>query len=511
MSLSLNAQIWAEVGDAGDLVASAQVAMGTGALTQIDGSCASINDVDLYRISIVDFANFSASTVGSAFFDTQLFLFNANGTGQVHNDDAAPGVFLSTIGSQGVFSNGIYYLAISPWNADPLDASSNPIFGDPLLGGATYPGPLSQQFMPTGAGPLASWTAGSQIGTYSIMLTGADFSSVCGNFAGATPIGAGCGDEPGQIYEVFGAGTFDLTTGVGQDLLFNLAGGTLSTSTAPGTAIIPPVAADLGLDDEQISKLMPLGFTVEGICASTISVASNGYIWLGDSGRSDFSESEGEFINEGARLAVYWTDLDPPSGGSIHVDLSPNLAIVTYDHVWPFCCATPELTAQVEIRPDSILVRYDPAGGAYAEPAIVGLTNGVAPIAAPGSVDLSGGAMPTTSWSAPLQLTLQAPPALGTTFVCATTGVPAGSVGITFISIGPALPGIPLAPLTPPGCEQYVGAAHQVLSVFSACEGTASLPIPSDQGFCGLPFAIQSASLGAQILTSNGLDCLVGH
>jgi hypothetical protein len=80
------AQVWSEQGDAGDLPETAQ-STGNGALAQIQGNL-SADDVDMYAIYITDPANFSASTVGGATFDTQLWLFDSDGKGVVFNDDA---------------------------------------------------------------------------------------------------------------------------------------------------------------------------------------------------------------------------------------------------------------------------------------------------------------------------------------------------------------------------------------------------------------------------------------
>ncbi|MDP1661124.1 MAG: hypothetical protein Q8L55_04335, partial [Phycisphaerales bacterium] len=73
-------------GDAGQELTSAQVVSGTGDLPRITGAFGA-NDVDIYKINICDTVNFSASTAGTPTLDTQLFLFNLDGTGVVMNDD----------------------------------------------------------------------------------------------------------------------------------------------------------------------------------------------------------------------------------------------------------------------------------------------------------------------------------------------------------------------------------------------------------------------------------------
>jgi hypothetical protein len=87
---SAGAQTWDETanggGDAGDLPATAQVVSGSGSLTAITGNLGA-SDVDMYQIIICDPLNFEATTVGGATFDTQLWLFDLNGNGVLHNDD----------------------------------------------------------------------------------------------------------------------------------------------------------------------------------------------------------------------------------------------------------------------------------------------------------------------------------------------------------------------------------------------------------------------------------------
>jgi MYXO-CTERM domain-containing protein len=162
---------WFEMGDAGQNgIGAAQIVWGTGNLNEINGIISDGNDVDVYQILITDFANFSAQTNGP--LDTMLWLFNADGTGQVGNDDY-PGIgVLSRITNQGVFSNGVYYIAVSRFFNRPMDASSTLVFGS-----AVWPGPDPQQFQPDpAAGAFTQWTgSGGDWGGYQIFFTGASF------------------------------------------------------------------------------------------------------------------------------------------------------------------------------------------------------------------------------------------------------------------------------------------------------------------------------------------------
>ncbi|MCC6907271.1 MAG: DVUA0089 family protein [Phycisphaerales bacterium] len=164
--------VWAEQGDAGQSIATAQHTVGLGSLDAIRGHH-DPNDVDIYCIRILDIRSFSASTVGGTSIDTQLFLFDANGYGVTHNDDAASGGTLqSTITGAFITSPGIYYLAISQYNADPSSISGLIWANSPFNVERAPDGP--------GAGdPLNSWSSsGSTDGDYSIALVGAGFCEI---------------------------------------------------------------------------------------------------------------------------------------------------------------------------------------------------------------------------------------------------------------------------------------------------------------------------------------------
>jgi hypothetical protein len=160
---------YAETGDAGNLPGTAAVISGSGPLPGITGSLGA-DDSDMYRFSICNEATFSASTEGLATFDTQLFIFNTAGNGVVMDDDT-PLNAQSLITSQFVTANGEYFIAISQYNKDPLDA------GGLLIWNNTNPaGNFQPEWVPNGPGaanPVASWGVTTTTGgTYGIRLTG---------------------------------------------------------------------------------------------------------------------------------------------------------------------------------------------------------------------------------------------------------------------------------------------------------------------------------------------------
>lgn len=182
------ASIWTEVGNAGGLPSTAQATFPSGdqSLTAIFGALTGLGaagDVDVYQIFIANPAAFSASTVnlfGTA-ADTQLFLFNAAGRGVYANDDASAATRRSTLPAghpSGPQAPGIYYLAISSFDRDPVS-----------VGGLIFPSfPFTSVFGPTGPGgasPVTAFAGGGQFqGTYRIDLTGAQTTPVPGPAAG---------------------------------------------------------------------------------------------------------------------------------------------------------------------------------------------------------------------------------------------------------------------------------------------------------------------------------------
>lgn len=174
---------WTEQGDAGDLPGSAQITNGSGPLLSITGSTGGGDGVDMYAIFIDDPVNFIASTAGAgggfggnATFDTQLWLFDANGFGLLGNDDFPGASFRSEIRfpaadgpNAGQFPGpGNYFLAISGFNNDPL-SQGGAIFNQQSF--TQISGPDG----PGGGLPIIGWSGGGATGNYTIALQGASF------------------------------------------------------------------------------------------------------------------------------------------------------------------------------------------------------------------------------------------------------------------------------------------------------------------------------------------------
>ena len=170
------AQVWNETanggGDAGELTGTAQVtALVSSTLSSIVGTLSAGTDGDMYKIQICDFANFSASLVGGASFDSQLFLFSETGLGVLHNDDTGtPQSAIDNLGGQ-ITANGQFFIAVTSYNRDPLTDAAQLIWNNTPFTGVRAPdGP--------GAGNnLSSWSGSSAAGVvpYTINFTGASY------------------------------------------------------------------------------------------------------------------------------------------------------------------------------------------------------------------------------------------------------------------------------------------------------------------------------------------------
>ncbi len=165
------AQTWSEAGDAGDMIDTASITVGTGSLTTLSGTLATGSDeVDMYCISIPDLPNFSASMTCIVIAARELWLFDANGFG-VQLDDSCNGGLVMIAG--GVSTGpGQYYLAISENNDEALSSSGT------IWAPASSPGSRAPDG-PGAANPLTGWSHFVPLGPasppYTINLTGAEF------------------------------------------------------------------------------------------------------------------------------------------------------------------------------------------------------------------------------------------------------------------------------------------------------------------------------------------------
>ena len=177
---------WAEIGDAGSFLGTAQAPTGIGGanLNSISGHLTGGffqgpgDFEDMYIIRITDPATFSC-TVGTANFNSQLFLFNITLPGAAYgllaNDDQSGSdnrPRMTNVATDGtglvVDLPGDYLLAITGFNNDPL-SSTGPIFNQASLTEVSGPDGIG------GFNRHIAWQGGGETGEYTIQLTGAGF------------------------------------------------------------------------------------------------------------------------------------------------------------------------------------------------------------------------------------------------------------------------------------------------------------------------------------------------
>lgn len=189
MSDNFRGPEWVEEGDAGSLPGGAQNTTGEGPMGAIRGTVGvgfgAPDEVDMYWIRIDSPGQFSARTLSPGFsqFDSQLWLFRANGLGLLANDEA-PGAedgesLLLPLSDDGtsvrVDRPGIYLLAITIFNNDPF-SEGGLIF---------FQGSRTEISGPDGQGggfPIRGWSGNGGDGSgqleYRIALTGVTFANL---------------------------------------------------------------------------------------------------------------------------------------------------------------------------------------------------------------------------------------------------------------------------------------------------------------------------------------------
>ena len=170
----VQAAVFAETGDAGDLPGTAAVAR-PNPVTQISGEISSGTDADMYLVCLTGNGTFSATTVGTpgTLVDTALFLFDAAGRGVEFNDDSAA-VLRSSLPAGGLApaTAGAYFLAIAAFDRDPVSSGGEIFLDQPFN---TVHGPDG----PGGAQPISAWNSSGTTGTYTINLTGTGECAPC--------------------------------------------------------------------------------------------------------------------------------------------------------------------------------------------------------------------------------------------------------------------------------------------------------------------------------------------
>jgi hypothetical protein len=221
-------------GAAHDLPSNAEEITGSSQVGAIIGALL-VGEADMYKVRISDPAAFLATLRCGAGFDSQLFIFNESGVGVAFNDDIAATTTInrqSEIGPTLIPSAGIYYIAVSQFDRDPLDSAGAELWLDQPFEGQRGPDAAGA------ANPVSSWSAGGAANNYTLFLTG-----VTGTGGGGPTCPADLDDDgvfPGQVRD--GGVTIDdlvyFVTAFGQgDLSVDLDNGTGTGTQDQGVTI----------------------------------------------------------------------------------------------------------------------------------------------------------------------------------------------------------------------------------------------------------------------------------
>ncbi|MCA8975722.1 MAG: hypothetical protein KDC98_13450 [Planctomycetes bacterium] len=340
--------------------------------------------------------------------------------------------------------------------------------------------------------------------------------------ARSTTYGIGCYERHLSWYEHFPYATADLD-GRYVTATRNALGGQ-SITTVVGATITPPTSASLGLRDDSLSAplTLPFMFDYPGGSTNTIRVDSNGRVFLGNFGSTDYTPSVAELLAaSGPVLCPAWSDLEPTATRNVHYDPSGNRAYVT----WNGCPMYPSIGANtfqvvfINGSPDRVEFHYQTfvnnASTNSTRGAIVGFSPGLGALD-PGDRDLTAGPFGTAPDSPPLSLDTSAPPRLGTTIGLVTSAIPAGTIlAANIMSFRRYDPGIDLASLGMDGCYQYVRLDFVSAIALPGPTWTRSFGVPGTLALQGLRVHSQSATISPGlnplgVVASNGLQLVLG-
>lgn len=150
-----SAQVWAEDGDAGDLLGTAQVTLGAGGLTSITGTLAGHGDADLYCIQLTATPPWGLPLVSlqcSQDADPSPWLFDAAGLGVRANQICSGGMKILTAPNVSL-APGLYYVAVSHNDQAPFSAGGG-IWQTPVFGPQSPDGPGAAGGLLNWVGPL---------------------------------------------------------------------------------------------------------------------------------------------------------------------------------------------------------------------------------------------------------------------------------------------------------------------------------------------------------------------
>lgn len=465
----------------------------------------------------------------------------AAGSGHIYYDNSIPGI--ATITWAGVFEFG----GTNPVEMQVvLDAASNitVTYGiNPAIGGTLSPNaiigattgggasanlisfatrPITQtvdtfyEVIPTnGTPPIAypnvqmAWIASNP--GYIISDTTCTMNTLPSP-ASSQIVGAGCPDRQGPaLYELFDA-TNNVPDLSGLDQTFLPTGGG-DFIVLPGLSptYFAGYANSLALgDDQTILVTLPFAFPYDGGVINDIYVSSNGFITLGptDPGSGCCNGNAAALLAGEPRIAAWWGDLNPNSGGAIYADLDPGTGefVISWDQV-PEYNTNPPQTAQIALSPaGDFTIRWGNVSTAT-HTFLAGYSGGNGS-PDPGSANLSAvnGTTVTSSIIVPLEhdATAGSSPQVGGSFSVDGLNVPPAPNGnVVLLLVSTEIPGIPLDALGMIGCTAYLALPE----IYSAVNVTLGAPTTSFV----VPIPFSPVLFGGQLMSQVVSDDLTAN
>ncbi|MEI6128638.1 MAG: hypothetical protein WCR59_01075 [Planctomycetota bacterium] len=333
--------------------------------------------------------------------------------------------------------------------------------------------------------------------------------------ASATNYGSGCNFASATAYQNFPVNTINLQN-ANVKLSPNIVGG-YDFTNGIGTNFVHTTTGLLMTDDSVATLVLPTAFNYPGGVTSSLTICSNGYIWMQPNVLADFSPTNAELFSNPARICPMWCDAVPDALHDVYaeVDAVNNKAYVTWSNVPIFggVGGNCDLQTEFDLTTGVIEIRY----GAIScgNVSIVGWTTGSA---GPSVINtgnqsmIAGGFSTTSSELNALSLSIAPAPVLGSTVTYTTANITASAIlSAVVVSFGGFDPGISLTGLGAPGCSQFVDLSLGNTSVyFGFPTVTSPLTIPNNSSFAGTILYNQAIALDPSantlgILASNGV------
>lgn len=336
--------------------------------------------------------------------------------------------------------------------------------------------------------------------------------------------GSGCPVLSGvAAYEQFTTSTFDLSN---SGLMFIPAGS--SYLILPGNNTwFAGFSNNLALLDDSVATVtLPYPFPHVAGTTSTITVSSNGFLWLGTETNSACCNGDpAAFLSDPmARIAALWMDLAPNLSGGVYADFDTATGeyVVTWSGVQEFSQPGNLVSMQIALQPSGTFeVRFQNCNN-LGHDALTGYSMGAVPND-PGNSDFS--TLPivtgTIQTIPPVVLAPQAAsvPQIGSTFAADISDLPPGAMLAVF-SLGFTPISVDLSMLGMPGCFAWVdiftpGRSAQLFLPVTGPTVPVTLTIPNSSSIVGMRVHTQAAVLAPGvnalgIATSNGMRIDVG-